>query len=112
MEIGTYSFTGGDAENLGGETNRALNAKVTVSATGNEIARDCSADSCTQQTVESHHVYETARSSESKDSSQSFDQTGHLTVTESKLGYVHFSRLATLLLVKVILILWDLAAGI
>jgi len=41
--LGTFTtggFAGGDAEDLGGETDGALHAEVTVSATSNEVTRE------------------------------------------------------------------------
>jgi hypothetical protein len=37
---GTHSFAGSDAENLGGETDGALHAEITVTTTSNEVVGD------------------------------------------------------------------------
>ena len=37
----THSLTGGDLEDLGGETNRALDTELLVLSTVDQVARDC-----------------------------------------------------------------------
>lgn len=77
----TYSLTGGDPQDLGGESDGTLNAELLVLCPVDQICRDWD-------------VHE-----------------AHGMESEDTQGYIHFSRFVTLLEVRVILILCILAAG-
>lgn len=51
-----YSFTGGDPEDLGGETDGALDAELLVLGTVDEVSGDCTEFRCKlQHSIESYY---------------------------------------------------------
>jgi len=79
VRYGTYRFTGGNFEDLGRKTDRALDTELLVFGPVDELSRDCSGMRIRYRRLRNRHS--------------------------------HFSRFLTLLLVKVMRILWILAAG-
>ena len=85
----TYSLASGDLEDLGWESDGALQAKLLVFGTVDEVIRDC-ITYIRMISTSPHGTQDTKQEQE---------------------GDEHFSRFLTLLLVRVMRILWSLAVG-
>jgi hypothetical protein len=81
----TYSLTSGDLKDLGWEPDGALHAELLIFGAVDEVIRDCP------------NVVHTSSTD--------------YTTFEKQYKDEHFSRFRTLLLVRVMRILWSLAAG-